>query len=547
MDNQAILGAKQEKNWITVFAWLLLISVLVIAFAHNFAEMWLRWFPAWRRGDMSLYAKITRGESYYTHAPLVPLVSFVAFVLLLRHLSIPLRPRRIAGFFLLSFSVIMHLFSSLARVNFTSGFALIGVLAGLVLFLWGDKALRRLWFPLAFLVFMIPLPELSISQLNFRLKMIAADWGVGLANTVGIISELKGNRVFLLGDKSMVIANVCNGLRTLICLIAFGAVYAYVCRLRGWWRLFLFVMSVPVAVVSNTLRIMSLIFVADKWDVETATGFYHDISGLMILVVAYLLMFSLERLVLWIRKMVGKPAEISPLFEGMQRGQGDKQQGQRLARAIRSPRGWTAIMIVALAAGGSWWLNRATPAIYDEDMLHSALPEQIKIGTEQWESFIFEFDPKALLVLETEDALLRRYVCASQEYVDFCIVFSKDNRKGTHPPDVCLEGSGQDIIAKGSLTVDDIPARGELPCREIVVQSESELIYYLYTYKCGQNYTDSFWRQQLIIFTNGLLNRNASGALIRVSTPVDAELEDAREKAAIFMRMGIPYLDRALP
>ena len=49
--------------------------------------------------------------------------------------------------------------------------ALIGVLAGLVIMLWGFSAFRRLWFPLLFLMFMAPLPEVTIAQWNFRLKM----------------------------------------------------------------------------------------------------------------------------------------------------------------------------------------------------------------------------------------------------------------------------------------------------------------------------------------------------------------------------------------
>jgi len=51
---------------------------------------------------------------------------------------------------------------------------------------------------------MVPLPEVSISNLNFRLKMIAADWGVRLANVVGIICERSGNWVYLEGGKNLV-------------------------------------------------------------------------------------------------------------------------------------------------------------------------------------------------------------------------------------------------------------------------------------------------------------------------------------------------------
>jgi len=543
---QEVIKERGTHNWLTVGAWLLLALGLTAAFGHNFVEMWHRWYPAWDRSGTTLYQAITQGQSYYSHAPLVPLVSLVMIALLVRYTSIPSNPRRVIGLAVLIFALLFHFISCFARVNFASGFAFVLVLTGLVLFLWGSKALGRLWFPLVFLVFMVPLPELSIAQLNFRLKIAAADWGVQLANLIGIIVERSGNRVFLEGDKSMIIANVCNGLRTLISVMAFGAMYAYVCRLRGWQRISLFAMSVPVAVVSNALRIMTLILVADVWDVETATGWYHDFSGLMILVIAFTMLFGWEKLLLWLHRLFGKPIGTAPL-EGPRRAASDGSQTQRLLGALSTLPGWSAVALVALAAAGSSWLNRAEKGFWDERLLKEALPAEVQIDGQQWHSYVLDFDKKVLLVLETEDAILRRYVHAREPFVDFCVIFSQDNRKGTHPPDLCLEGGGQDIIAKKSVVVSGIEDHDDLPCRELVVHSGPKRTYYLYTYKCGDTYTRSFWRQQFVIFANGLRNRNAGGALIRVSTPVTTTLADARQRAMTFLRIGMPYLDRCLP
>ena len=78
-------------------------------------------------------------------------------------------------------------------------------------------------------------------------------------------------------------------------------------------------------------------------------------------------------------------------------------------------------------------------------------------------------------------------------------------------------------------------------------------VHFLYTYKCGSKYTDSFWVQQLVIFCNGLSDRNASGALVRSSTPIDGDIGDAeavasaRAMSVAMMRAAIPHLDRGLP
>ena len=110
-----------------------------------------------------------------------------------------------------------------------------------------------------------------------------------------------------------------------------------------------------------------------------------------------------------------------------------------------------------------------------------------------------------------------------------------------------MHGEGQDIVRAANITVSDIRGRGDLDCRELVVQSGSDREYFLYVYKCGDKYTRSFWIQQSTIFLNGLLNRNTSGALIRVSTPANDDLQAARERASQFLAQAVPYLDEALP
>jgi EpsI family protein len=542
-------AAATRSRWLTLGLWAALAAGLVAAFGHNFAEMWIRWFPAWSQRDWSFYDRIMEGESYYTHGPLIPLVSLLIAVLLIRHTRIPVRPRRLLGGLVLGGSVLLHLMACLARVNFVSGFAMIGVLAGLILVIWGGVALRRLWFPLALLGFMVPLPEVSIANLNFSLKMLATTWGVKIANLLGVIAERSGNRVFLEEGKSLVVANVCNGLRTLISLTAFGALYAYVCRLRGAWRIGLFAMTIPVAVVSNAVRIVSLIAVADLATVELATGWYHDVSGVLIFVLAFLLMFSLERAVLWSRRAVGRPAKVLPLFHGQLRGSDDEGQWGRMVRAAARPRGYVALGVMGLAVFGAWWLNRTVPASLSPDRVRNAVPEKLIMAGHEFVGYDQSLDRRTLTILEHPSYLYRRYEprsAAGAQPVDLCLIFSKDNRKGTHPPDLCLSGSGEGIMEKGEVTVGGIEGREAVSCRYLLVQSGNTRQYYLYTYKCGDRYTGSFWTQQLVIFLNGLVRRDASGALIRISTPVQGSVGEAKARSAEMLRAAVPHLDRNL-
>jgi len=529
-----------------LLSWGLLAGALIAAFAQNFAEMWIRWFPAWRHTSQGLYDRITGGESYYTHGPLIPFVSLLISVLIVRHLRIRVRPRPVWGGILLLLALLLHLMACLARVNFASGFAFIATLMGLILMVWGAEALRRLWFPIALLLFMVPLPEVTVSNASFHLKMLAAAWGVWVANIVGIAAEQVGNRVLLTGDKELVIANVCNGLRTLISLVAFGALYTYVCRLQGLWRAGLFVASFAVAIISNALRIGSLIIVADIWDVKTATGWYHDTSGILVFLVAALFMFGIERFVLWARRAVGRPATVSPLFGDLRRGREDDRQTAQFFQAMGGRRGWIAATLVLASAAGAIWLNRSIPPFWNEQLAKAALPASLEVAGKLMRSYDIPIDQQTKDVLETGDCLNRVYVAPGSPEITLCIIFSKDNRKGTHPPEVCLIGGGAEIIAANDLKVKSADGRWEVPCHELLIQSGSRQYYYLYTYKCGDKYTNSFWKQQFTIFLNGLLNRDSSGALIRVSTNVVTTVEEARSRSMQFLGTAIPHLDRKL-
>jgi EpsI family protein len=518
-------------------------------FYQTFVNMWLRWFPAWQDAELSLYDRLVEGESYYTHGPLVPLVSLFIVLMLIRYTRVRVKPSPGWGFAVLAASLLVHLTACLARVTFASGFAMVGVLAGLVLVVWGREALRRFWFPVALLLFMVPLPDVTIASFNFHLKMWATKIGVTVVDSLGIIVVRSGNSVILEGDKTLVVANVCNGLRTLISVIGFGALYAYVCKLRGPWRLGLFAMSVPVALVSNSLRVVALILVAHFVDVKTASGWFHDLSGLLIFVLAFALMFGLERVFLGFQtRVLGRPLQVLPLFPDVRRTEQDAGQMGRLVRSLSSRAGWIAMAVLLAIAGVTHALNERIPSVWTGRTAAGALMDTLTYRSDVYTHEERKLSKIELQILETEDYLYWRYSAPRQTAVDFCVIFSADNRKGIHPPDLCLEGSGQSIVYKGEVAVSDVPGRGAVVCREIVVQKGKWSEYFLYVYKCGDTYTSSFWKQQGTIFLNGLLSRNSSGALIRLSTVVDAEgLEAARDKLKAFVREGLPLLDRALP
>jgi EpsI family protein len=256
------------------------------------------------------------------------------------------------------------------------------------------------------------------------------------------------------------------------------------------------------------------------------------------------MMFGVERVILWARRLAGRPDVADQLFQDVRRGPEDERQASNLFHAAASPRGWATVVVLALSAGGAMWLNQSIPSIWDQNIARQALPEALMIDGKEWRSHDYELDNDTLDMLETRDYLGRQYFRSDAPSVEFSIVFSKDNRKGTHPPELCLEKL---IVAKEVLTVAAVAGHVDMEWRELTLQYPATRACCVYIYKCGDRYTRSFWKQQFMILWNGLTKRDASGALIRLITPiVNNDVQAARERISEFVRVAVPYLDAGL-
>ncbi|MBX7255473.1 MAG: exosortase/archaeosortase family protein [Candidatus Hydrogenedentes bacterium] len=238
---------------------------------------------------------VSRENSYYTHAFLVPFICLFFTWRMRNELARIPRGSSNWGYAVLGCACLMVLGGDLLGLRMLGEAAIIPLLAGFVLIFLGAGHLRRLWFPLAFLLFMIPLPEFLTTSITFRVKMLAMDCAIFLSRAC-LLPMIRDGSYVRFGDDQLLIGDVCGGLRSLIALLALGAMMSYMSQTRPCARVLTLLVSVPVAVFSNVLRIFFLCVVASFWGSEVASGWVHDISGLFIYVVALLLLFGFDRL-----------------------------------------------------------------------------------------------------------------------------------------------------------------------------------------------------------------------------------------------------------
>lgn len=235
-------------------------------------------------------------DDNYSHGFLVvPVAVWLAWERRESLAAAPVRPHAL-GLVLILGSLLVLAAGVLGAERFLTRLAMVGVLTGTVLFVWGAAHLRLLAFPLAFLLLGIPLPAILFNQIALPLQLLASQVGEAGLRLAGVPVLREGN-VMVLARTTLEVAEACSGIRSLVSLLTLGIVYGYFMDSRLWVRWLLALSTVPIAVATNGLRVAGTGIAAHHYGPEAAEGFLHTFSGWLVFVSALALLFALRELV----------------------------------------------------------------------------------------------------------------------------------------------------------------------------------------------------------------------------------------------------------
>lgn len=175
------------------------------------------------------------------------------------------------------------------------GFAL--TLIALAWAYFGRRTAAKVAFPALFLCFCMPFTT-YLDVVTVHLRLFTVTIATGILDFFGADVVRSGTMIAAAdGSFGIDVAAPCSGLRSLFALMALTAGYAYFNQPSWTRRLLLFAFSVPIAIVGNIARILSIAFVASVFSPDFATGFYHDYSGYIVFIVAIGLMLGASALI----------------------------------------------------------------------------------------------------------------------------------------------------------------------------------------------------------------------------------------------------------
>ena len=171
------------------------------------------------------------------------------------------------------------------------------LLFGLIWYLAGWKWAKESWFACTFLFFMIPLNFLD-PIIAFPLRLFVTKFAVIFLNVFGMEVQQVGTAIHSLKNRfePLDVADPCSGIRSLIALMALTSIYGYVTMNKWWKKWVLFLSCIPLAVIGNLARIVTIAFVAQGFGQETAMPLYHDYSGYIVFSLAILCMIAIGTL-----------------------------------------------------------------------------------------------------------------------------------------------------------------------------------------------------------------------------------------------------------
>jgi len=168
----------------------------------------------------------------------------------------------------------------------------------------------------------------------------------------------------------------------------------------------------------------------------------------------------------------------------------------------------TIVLLITLSIGFASYL----PTRFEKQnkVMMSNFPKTIG----NWVSEEIPISENDYAILETRNLFMRRYTDPKGESIIFYIIYSENNRKVVHPPELCLTGGGQSIEDRDSVQI------GNIRAVKLMMEKGDFKQMVIYWFKAGNLNTDRYVKQQLKVVFDLLRGKKTSSALIRITTDI---------------------------
>ena len=204
------------------------------------------------------------------------------------------RPTSNMGWIVAVIALVLYIIGRSQQILIFEIGSFIWMLAAILLIKRGSSALKALWFPLFFLLFMIPLSGAIVSALTMPMKMAVSY----VAEHILFWADypIARNGVILqIGSYQLLVADACAGLQTLLTLEALGLFYLNLIHHTSVLRnVTLAILIVPISFTANVIRVIVLTLITYHYGDAAGQGFLHGFAGMVLFISALILILSVD-------------------------------------------------------------------------------------------------------------------------------------------------------------------------------------------------------------------------------------------------------------
>jgi exosortase D (VPLPA-CTERM-specific) len=415
-------------------------------------------------------------------------------------------------------------------------------LCALALATLGWQGTTRIWAALVYMVFTIPLPNFLYNNLSAKLQLISTEIGESVIRLFGISVFVEGN-VIDLGTYQLQVVDACSGLRYLFPLMSFGFLIAVLYTGPRWHRWLIFLATVPVTVLMNSVRIGMIGISVEYWGIEMAEGVLHTFEGWFVFMACLLVLV----LLMWLLNVPNKDG--LGLLDRIDLSYPTWREITGTAAGTRQTLP-TLILCTLLCA-------LAVPLSLSVDEREELIPErdtfvQFPLIKNGWVGREGTIAAPVLETLNLTDYAMVDYQQADDpKSVNFYVAYYASQRAGAsiHSPRSCIPGGGWEITQLGQLDLSSVLGMQGPNVNRVIIRlgEQKQLVYYWFEQR-GRSFTNEYLAKWYL-FQDSLTMNRSDGALVRLVTSVPPNTDEALADKRLqnFLKDFYPDFPRYLP
>ena len=399
------------------------------------------------------------------------------------------------------------------------------------------KQIRKILIPFMHLFLVIPLPYMLDVMLSGKMQLVSSNLGVAFTRLLGLSVFQEGN-VIDLGIYKLQVVEACSGLNYMYPLMTIGLMMGYMYKAPFYARASIFLSSVPISIVMNSMRIAMVAILVNHFGIKAAEGFMHYFEGWVIFLICIVLLLIEAKL---LNAVVGmKKRKLADSFDYLETQHPivDKHAKSSINR-LPIMIGITVVLLAAISTLSIKHRNEIIP----KREFFSEYPSEIA----GWQGRQYQFENGENQTLKLKDYLLMNYTKSNMK-IDFYAGYVDSQRAGSvpHSPKACIPGGGweitdtnlHEIVIDGSKTIK--------VTRMLISKGISKQLVYYWFHQRGRDLSNEFSMKFSLLYDAININRT-DGAIIRFTIPVYQSETEADNTLAEFIRLNYQLFPRFIP